>query len=601
VWAPFAERVQVHLVAPADRVEPLEPIGAGYHEGMLESVSPGARYLYVLDGANERPDPASRFQPEGVHGPSEVVSADFAWTDHECRGHTLSQLIIYELHVGTFTPEGTFDAVIPHLDSLVDLGVTAIEMMPVAQFPGERNWGYDGAYPFAVQGSYGGPEGLRRLVDSAHAHGLSVILDVVYNHLGPEGNYLGQYGPYFTDRYRTPWGSAVNFDGEYSDEVRRYFTENALQWLIDFHIDALRLDAVHAIYDFSASPFLKELKAETKAVAAELGRPFHLIAESDLNDSRLVSPRRVGGYELDGQWADDLHHALHAVLTGESTGYYEDFGSVELLARAYRDAYAYAGQYSKYRKRRHGNSPRLTRAHQFVVCSQNHDQVGNRMLGERLCQLVSFEELKLAAAAILLSPYVPLLFMGEEYGEVAPFLYFTSHGDADLVEAVRRGRREEFAAFREQGEAPDPDAPETFLSSKLRPELAETGQHRVLWQYYRELIRLRKACPALVELNFHGVAAAAFEDERTLVVRRLHQRQGAIFALNFGTDPARLDIDLEPTPRGQPAWRLALNSADPNWGGPGFAAAISLAPGAPPVRLDVPPKAIVLYLHTQEH
>jgi maltooligosyltrehalose trehalohydrolase len=595
VWAPFAQSVAVHLVAPRDRVEPLQAQEDGYHAGTLAGVGPGARYRYRLDERDEWPDPASRHQPEGVHGPSEVVERDaFAWTDQHWHGRPLRDLIVYELHVGTFTPEGTFEAVIPHLDGLAELGVTAIEIMPVAQFPGERNWGYDGAYPFAVQDSYGGPEGLRKLVDAAHVRGLGVVLDVVYNHLGPEGNYLGQYGPYFTDSYRTPWGRAVNFDGEQSDEVRRYFLENALQWLADFHIDALRLDATHAIRDFSAVPFLEELKLATQEAAERRNRRFFLIAESDLNDARIIHPREVGGYGLDGQWSDDLHHALHALLTGERSGYYEDFGSLALLARAYRDGYAYSGQRSAYRQRRHGNSPRLVRAEQLVVCAQNHDQVGNRMLGDRLSALISFDELKLAAGLILLSPYVPLLFMGEEYGETAPFLYYTSHGDPDLVAAVQRGRAEEFAAFRARGEPPDPNDPDTFRRSKLCHDLRDEGKHRALWQYYRELIRLRTSDPALSHLSKDDLEVQPHEAERTLIVRRWAGRDQALIAINFGDSDANIDIKT-----GEGPLMLALNSADPPWGGPGARVPEALqVPGQS--SLAVPARTLLLYTRTQE-
>lgn len=464
VWAPLADSVAVHIVAPRERLEPLARGERGYYYGELEGVEPGNLYLYLLDGRKERPDPASRYQPQGVHGPSQVVDPHaFAWSDSCWFGPAQQELIFYELHVGTFTLEGTFDAMIPHLEGLRELGVTAVELMPVAQFPGSRNWGYDGVYPFAVQNSYGGPEGLMRLVDACHRCGLAVFLDVVYNHLGPEGNYLGDFGPYFTDRYRTPWGLALNFDGADSDEVRRFFIENALYWLTEFHIDGFRLDAIHAITDKGALPFLEELAAAVHRRAERLGRRVYVIGESDLNDPRVIQPRVVGGYGLDGQWSDDFHHALHSLLTGERSGYYQDFGKLVHLARAFREGYVYTGQYSAYRRRQHGDWPRLCDACQFVVFAQNHDQVGNRARGERLSTLVSFDGLKLAAGMVLLSPFVPLLFMGEEYGETAPFLYFTSHSDPTLVEAVRKGRLEEFAAFGCEDEVPDPQDEATFL------------------------------------------------------------------------------------------------------------------------------------------
>ncbi len=597
VWAPFAQSVAVHLVAPSERVEPLRALASGYYGGTIANVGPGARYFFRLDGAKERPDPASRFQPEGVHGPSEVVSPDdFPWVDGGWFGRPLREYVIYELHVGTYTREGTFDAIIPHFQELAELGITAIELMPVAQFPGERNWGYDGAYPFAVQTSYGGPAGLRRLVDAAHAQGLSVILDVVYNHLGPEGNYLGDYGPYFTDRYRTPWGSAVNYDGPASDEVRRYFIENALQWLNGFHIDALRLDAVHAITDFSAVPFLEELQLVTQAAAERANRRFYLIAESDLNDARLIRPRELGGYGLAAQWADDLHHALHALLTGERSGYYEDFGGMEELVRAYRDGFAYAGDYSRYRQRRHGNSPRLNGAEQFVVCSQNHDQVGNRMLGDRLGALVTFEEVKVAAGTVLLSPYLPLLFMGEEYGETAPFLYFVSHGDPDLAAAVRRGRSEEFAAFRDQGEPPDPNDAATFERSKLNHDLRREGTHGILRDYYRELLRLRRTVPALARPSKDALEVTGYGRERLLTVRRWLGKGQALLAINLGEHEGEITV---PPGAGTGQWVLGMNSADSAWAGPGHPVAGTLA-GEGGGRLVVPGKTLLLYIYDEE-
>jgi maltooligosyltrehalose trehalohydrolase len=468
------------------------------------------------------------------------------------------------LHIGTFTPEGTFDAVIAHLDSLRDLGVTAIEIMPVAQFPGNRNWGYDGVGLFAPQNSYGGPDGLKRLVDACHQRGLAVVLDVVYNHLGPEGNYLWDYGPYFTERHHTPWGPALNFDGPDSDQVRRFFLENATQWLRDFRIDALRLDAVHAIKDESAFPFLEELSATVAELSIQLNRRLYLIAESNMNDVRMIRPREQGGLGMDAQWSDDLHHAIHTLLTGERGGYYGDFGRLDHLARAYRSAFAYSGQYSPFRKRRHGNSPDRCPPWQHVVCSQNHDQVGNRMLGERLTQLVPFDSLKVAAAAVILSPYIPLLFMGEEYGEPAPFLFFTSHGDVELVEAVRKGRREEFAAFAWQGEVPDPQDEATFALCKLRHHLAEQGHHKVLRDFYRELLQLRKSLPVLTSDVRTQVEVRGFEQQQVLFVRRSRDDADVILLFNLGTRKGEITL---PVPAGR--WRFLLDSQSPRWQGTG--------------------------------
>jgi maltooligosyltrehalose trehalohydrolase len=419
VWAPLAQKVEVHVVFPEERIIPLDRSEEGYHHARAEGVEPGHRYLYRLDDREERPDPASRFQPLGVHHASQVTDPRFPWSDNCWFGIPLRDYIIYELHVGTFTEEGTFEAIEAHLDYLKNLGITAIELMPVAQFPGDRNWGYDGTYPFAAQNSYGGPDALKRLVDLCHTKGLAVILDVVYNHLGPEGNYLRSFGPYFTDRYGTPWGEAVNFDGPHSDHVRRFFIENALYWLTEFHMDALRIDAVHAILDFSSRPFLEELGLAVREAARRVNRQLFLMPESALNDSRIIRSREMGGFGLDAQWNDDFHHALHALLTEERFGYYEDFGRFRDLVAAYRDGFVYSGQYSSYRKRRHGRSSRDIPSQRFIVFSQNHDQVGNRMQGERLSELVPFEALKLAAGTVLLSPFIPLLFMGEEYGEMS--------------------------------------------------------------------------------------------------------------------------------------------------------------------------------------
>jgi len=495
VWAPNPAQVELHITAPENRLIAMEDLGAGYYSAHVPRLRPGTQYFYRLDGGRDRPDPASRYQPEGVHGPSEVV-APVAVPRPRWNVPALRDYIIYELHVGTFTAEGTLDAIIPCLPRLQNLGITALELMPLAEFPGARNWGYDGVCPYAVHSSYGGPAALRRLVDACHARRMAVVLDVVYNHLGPEGNYLREFGPYFTDRYRTPWGDAINFDGAMSDPVRRYFIENALYWIRDCGVDALRLDAVHAIYDLSAYPFLQELQDAVQAVAREQGRRVYLIAESDLNDSRLIRPCKHGGLGLDAQWSDDFHHSLHTLLTREQAGYYADFGSTEHLAEALRQGWTYGGQYSTSRARRFGNSPSGLAAEQFVVCAQNHDQVGNRMRGERLCHLVDWERAKLAAAAVLLSPCTPLLFMGEEYADPAPFLYHVSHSDEALQRAVRVGRRAEFCDFLDGSEPPDPHDECTFYRSKLNQHLAEQGRHARMQQMYAKLIAIRQSHPA---------------------------------------------------------------------------------------------------------
>ena len=562
LWAPNARSVSLHLLHSGELLT-MAPLSRGYFRRTVENLEPGTRYFFQLDGARELPDPASRFQPEGVHGPSEVVDLNqFHWTDQNWQGRTLERSIFYEIHVGTYTAQGTFDALIPHIPELVELGITTVELMPVAQFPGSRNWGYDGVYPFAPQNSYGGPEPLQRFVNAAHEQGLSVALDVVYNHLGPEGNYLNAYGPYFTDRYRTPWGQALNFDGAASDEVRRFFIENALYWLENYHFDALRLDAVHGIFDFSARHFLTEIKSAVGALSKRLGRMIHCIAESDLNDSRLLLNHEQGGYDLDAQWSDDFHHSVHRLLTGEDRGYYADFGGIGPLAATLRDGWYYKGQYSHYRQRRHGNSPRGIAASQVVVCNQNHDQVGNRAAGERLSSLVNFEALKLAAGITLLSPFVPLLFMGEEYGETAPFQYFTSHGDPELVEAVRRGRREEFAAFGWEAEkaVPDPQDESTFLRSKPDHSRKSEEPHRTLLRLYQNLIRTRR------EYDLGDPAPRSVREigDSALLVLRQAERSQQLMIFNFGKSPMPLNLtDIPGT------WRMVMNSADASWNSPG--------------------------------
>jgi maltooligosyltrehalose trehalohydrolase len=559
LWAPHSASVSIHL-KPVNQLIPMERLPRGYHRAVVENLPTRSRYLYRLGDGRDLPDPASRFQPEGVHGPSQLVdTSEFRWTDQNWRGRPLEGCIFYELHVGAFTPDGTFDALVPHLPQLVDLGITTIEIMPVAQFPGSRNWGYDGTYPFAPQNTYGGPDQLQRFVNAAHAHGLAVALDVVYNHLGPEGNYLSAFGPYFTDRYRTPWGQAINFDGQGSDEVRRFFGENALYWLEEYHFDALRLDAVHGIFDFSALHFLAELKSSVADLSSRLGRNIHLIAESDLNDSRLLRDSARGGYSLDGQWSDDFHHSVHTLLTREDRGYYEDFGGMPPLAASLRDGWYYRGQYSPHRRCRHGNSPQGIPPHKFVVCNQNHDQVGNRAAGERLTRLVNFEALKLAAGITLLSPFTPLLFMGEEYAELAPFQYFTSHGDPALVEAVRRGRREEFAAFGWQDSVPDPQDEQTFLCSRLNLGLNWQEPHATLLRFYRHLIRMR-AQLALATAKSHAVSELG--DAQLLLTYDSNQRDVAMI-FNFAEFPVTL---LGPALKGK--WSILMDSAAESWQGP---------------------------------
>jgi maltooligosyltrehalose trehalohydrolase len=533
VWAPLATSVEVELVDTGALKSTLQRNGE-YFEGVLPTI-PGERYWYWLDGTVRRPDPASRSQPDGVHGASQVIDPSFLWSDGQWQGLQLENYIFYELHVGTFTPDGSFDGAISRLDYLCELGITAVELMPVAQFPGGRNWGYDGTFIFAPQNSYGGPDGLKRLVNACHSRGLAVTLDVVYNHLGPEGNYLHAFGPYFTDRYRTPWGDAVNFDGPNSDQVRHYFIANALYWITEFHIDALRLDAIHGIYDFSALHILQELTAAVHRTGTALGRQVHVIAESDLNDVRVINPSAVGGYGLDAQWNDDFHHALQALLTGDRTGYYRDFGLFSHLVKGFQEGFVLSGGYSSFRCRRHGNSSAEVPPTRLVAFSQNHDQVGNRMRGERPGEHLSTQQLKLAAATVLLSPYLPLLFMGEEYAESAPFPYFVSHGDVDLLESVRRGRLKEFAGFAGQGTPPDPGSEATFFSAQLDQEQRHHGDHQAIYNFYRELIRLRKECAALARLDREAMQIVACKEEQLLIIIRHADRSQVICLFNYSS------------------------------------------------------------------
>lgn len=564
VWAPNVSSVSLSLIGESTGI-PMDPEPKGYFSASL-AAGPGTLYFYILNGDQLRPDPASRFQPEGVHGPSQVVDpSEFEWEDQDWKGIPMEEMVIYEIHVGTFTTEGTFDRIISHLEYLKnDLGVTAIELMPVAQFPGERNWGYDGTYLYAPQNSYGGPLGLRRLINACHLNGLAVVLDVVYNHLGPEGNYLRDFGPYFTDRYKTPWGPAINFDGPWSDEVRRFFIHNALYWVTEYHMDGLRIDAVHGIFDFSARHILFDIPEAVHRQARRLGRKVAVIAESDLNDVRVINSSTRGGYGLDAQWNDDFHHCVHTLLTGERSGYYQDFGETDQLVKALNEGFVYSGQYSSHRKRRHGSSSKHLPPAKFVVCSQNHDQVGNRMEGDRLSKLVPFEALKLAAGIVLLSPYIPLLFMGEEYGEKAPFQYFVSHSDQELVEAVRTGRKEEFEAFQWEGEVPDPQDEATFLRSKIDLGLHQQGNHKVLFGFYKGLIRLRKEVPSLAVLTRKNMEILRFEGTKTVLMMRRYSGDQTISMFNFDGKPS----EAKPLFR-KGLWQKVFDSSAEMWGGPG--------------------------------
>lgn len=559
LWAPLAKQVDVILPGNTERRLHLQREEDGYWHAVVDGVSPGARYFFDIGKDAPRPDPASRLQPEGVHGPSEVVPSvpdpAFGWS-----GRPLHEYVIYELHVGTFTREGTFDAAIRRLPELKELGITAIELMPVAAFPGTRNWGYDGAYPFAVHANYGGPDGLRRFAAACHANGLAVVLDVVYNHLGPEGAYLYEFGPYFSEYHRTPWGRAINMSDPHSDDVRKFFIESALYFVTHIGIDALRLDAVNTIFDASPHPFLEEFAEVLHRRGAELGRPVYLIAESDDNDPRLVKPPSQCGFNLDAIWNDDFNHSLAALLTNERTGALVDHGPVEHLAKIMRENFYFTGQYSHYMMRRHGRSGADIDPRQLVVYIQNHDQVGNRPAGDRLSTRVSFDRQKLAAAVVLLSPFIPLVFMGEEYGETAPFPFFTHFTDETLGHAVELGRKRDLVelGFSEEPLSPQDEA--TFEKARLHWNLRGRKHHAHLLEWYRALLRVRRENPALA--TGRDRQATAFEDEKLLFVRRWADKSEILVIHNFSDKP--VDITL-PVPAG--TYRNILSSYDPRFGG----------------------------------
>ena len=583
VWAPEAKEV---TVVTGDDKLPMNKADLGFWHLATGRLQEGGTYQFSLDGAKPLPDPASLAQPDGVHGASCAVDLTrFSWSDGRWNNIPLEEYIIYELHTGTFTPEGTFEALEQKLDHLLELGINAIEIMPVAQFPGSRNWGYDGVYPFAVQDSYGGAKGLQRLVNRCHEKGIAVVLDVVYNHMGPEGNYMGAFGPFFTAKYNTPWGGAINFDDQWCDGVRRFFIENVLMWFRDFHIDALRLDAVHAIRDFSPNHILREIRQYTDRLMKETGRRHYLIVECDLNDTRYINPVEQQGYGMDAQWIDEFHHALRTTAGEPPTGYYSDFAGLPHLAKAYADAYVYDGQWSEHRKKNFGVMAERNPGKQFIVFSQNHDQVGNRMLGERTSTLLGFEMQKLLAGAVMVSPFIPMLFMGEEWSEPNPFLYFVSHTDRELAEAVRKGRKQEFAAFHAQGETPDPMAESTFENSKLQWQMLGEEKHQVMFRYYQQLIRLRKAHPVLSRLDRDSIEVTFDDQKRMLAIRRWHQQKQLRCFLNFSEESAAVIL-----PDGN-NWQCRMNSADPQWMGS--------APVPAAVKggstLQVPASSIVLY------
>ena len=551
IWAPNANQVEVRIGTDLFGMTRGDD---SWWRAEIPLAKAGIDYAFVVDGGEPLPDPRSPWQPNGIHGPSRTLDhGAFSWTDQRWQAKPLSSAIVYELHVGTFTPQGTFIAAIDQLDYLVDLGVTHIELMPAAEFSGTRGWGYDGVDLYAPHHAYGEPDDLKRLVDASHAIGLAVILDVVYNHLGPAGNYLARFGPYFTQRYATPWGQAINFDGPESYEVRRFFCDNALMWLRDYHFDGLRIDAVHAILDASAMHFLEQLAGEVAELQAQTDRRLALIAESDLNDPRIIRPREIGGYGVHAQWSDDFHHALHCVLTGERAGYYRDFGSLADLAKALQRVFVYDGRYSAFRRRRHGRPPSGLSGYSFLGYLQTHDQIGNRAKGERSSHLMSVGRLKIAAALVLTAPFIPMLFQGEEWGATSRFLYFTDHEDPALGRNVTEGRRREFAAFGwNPEEIPDPQAIETFERSKLNWSEREEEPHAGLLAWHRRLIEVRRKIPSLSDGRLEGVRVNFDETAKWFVVRR----GAVVVACNLNRVTQRVPAGIEP------ASQLLLASED---------------------------------------
>lgn len=567
VWAPQAKKMAVKIGEAAYLMT--GPNARGWWNAEVKEAVPGTDYAFLLnDDATPYPDPRGLWQPNGVHAASRVYDHGvFEWSDGPWQGPPLSGAVIYELHVGTFTAEGTFDAAIGRLDYLFKLGVTHVELMPVAAFPGDHGWGYDGVALFAVGQPYGGPDGLKRFVNACHGHGLAVLIDVVYNHFGPVGNYTSKFGPYLTDRHRTPWGSAVNFEEAGSDEVRRFFCDNALMWLRDYHVDGLRLDAVHELVDRSAIHFMEQLSAEVEVMSSTLGRRLVLIAESDLNDPRVVTPREAGGYGMDAQWSDDFHHALFTVLNVEEAGkgYYDDFGSFELLAKSLTKIFVYDGSYSSYRSRTHGRPVEGLSAHHFIGFIQNHDQVGNRATGDRLEQIVGMDRAKVAAGIVLMAPFLPMIFQGEEYAASTPFQYFADHEDPEMAKAVSEGRRREFSVFGWEGaEIPDPEKRETFERSKLNWNEAHGGEHAEMLDWFTKLIHLRRSSTSLNDGDRGHTKVTFDEQKRWLVMDR-----GLVkIACNLGGEPTEVEnsegFRLLMASRGDVIWQETKVTLPPN-------------------------------------
>lgn len=538
VWAPEKKSMMLHLVTDG-RLIPMRKDRDGYFHCTVSGVFSGTRYFYQPEKGKDCPDPRSHYQPLGMHGPSEVVDhSQYAWSDKDWNGLPLSGLIFYEMHIGTFTEDGTFDAAVHRLDDIAATGINAIELMPVCQFPGSRNWGYDGVFLYSVQNNYGGPEGLKRFVDACHQRGIAVFLDVVYNHVGYEGNYLPFYGPYFSDKYQTPWGKAFNYDGAWSDGVRAFIVGNVLHWAELYHVDGLRLDAVHEIFDRNAVRIWDVLRQEVKAWEARMGRRLYLVAESDINSPRTVAPVSIGGQGFDAQWLDDFHHALYVLLDREGRKHYKDFGSLAQFAKAYTEGFVHSGEWVSFRHRRHGASSAGLPGEKFVVFNQNHDIPGNRPGGQRLSVLVDQPRLKLAAAALLLSPYLPLLFMGEEYGEDNPFNFFSDHEDRQLRNELREGRKKEFEAFEWGEDPPDPQDEQVFRDSKLDWNKRAQEKYRAILDWHSTLIRLRREHNLLRDISRLRIRADIAGFSLLAVHRHSLDGDSALLCLfNFSASP----------------------------------------------------------------
>jgi maltooligosyltrehalose trehalohydrolase len=559
VWAPEKRQMLLHLVEE-DRLIPMQKDRNGYFTCTVNGVRPGNTYYYQPEEGKDYPDPAGHYQPSGIHGPSGIVDhSAYTWNDGAWKGLPLAEMIFYEVHIGTFTEEGTLPAAIERLDDIAAMGINAIELMPVCQFPGTRNWGYDGTFLYSVQNNYGGPEGLKQFVDACHQKGIAVILDVVYNHVGYEGNYLPFFGPYFSGKYQTPWGKALNYDGAWSDGVKEFIIGNVLHWAEHYHIDGLRLDAVHEIFDRNAVRIWDLLHDTVQRWEQTSGRRLYLIAESDLNSPRVVAPPQQGGHGFQAQWLDDFHHALYVLLDKKGIKHYKDFGRLEQLAKAYTEGFVHSGEWVAFRHRRHGASSAGLPGCRFVVFNQNHDIPGNRPGGQRLSMLVDRPRLKLAAAAVLLSPYLPLLFMGEEYGEDIPFNFFSDHEDEKLRESLREGRKKEFEAFDWGEDPPDPQEEKVFRESKLQWHKRGTGPYRELLEWHRTLIHLRKTHPLLKDLSRQRMRADLVGAEGLAVHRHSPDNKHQLLCLfNFSSHPLGYTFAFD----GEGRWLRLLDAHD---------------------------------------